>query len=407
LNRVICLLILSVVMFGPVVSVHAEGSFEVYQKNRLLQTFHSKIEAITYAKRWDHASIKQSGRWVWNNYPYQVYQYDKLLQENKNFREALSYAKKWDHTSIRKFPGDTWVWNNYPYLVYKNGTLKKSFPNVKEAVQYAKRHEYAEVRRATQVTPVFSNRDQFRVFQHDRLLEEFKHLSEAIEYAKKWDHSRVERISDAAVLWSREEPRRGFVLHNAPLVIQNPELPRGCEVTSITMLLQYAGKSVTKNEIANQLVKDETPIQRKGEKIKAWGDPNIGFVGNMFDITKPGYGVYHRPLHLLLNDHMKGNALDLTGMEFGDVLRFVEKDNPVVVIINSRFRPVHDWISWEGPTGVVRATFREHAVLLVGYDKEYVYVNDPLSGVKNRKLHRGLFKKGWEQMGQQAVSYSE
>jgi len=51
------------------------------------------------------------------------------------------------------------------------------------------------------------------------------------------------------------------------LILQNPELERGCEVTSLAMLLNFNGLSVDKLELA--------------ENIKYVPFQNNGFMGNM------------------------------------------------------------------------------------------------------------------------------
>ncbi|RUQ24224.1 hypothetical protein ELQ35_21975 [Peribacillus cavernae] len=40
---------------------------------------------------------------------------------------------------------------------------------------------------------------------------------------------------------------------------QYPELPRGCEVTSLAMLLHYYDVKVSKMELADKVKKDPTP----------------------------------------------------------------------------------------------------------------------------------------------------
>jgi uncharacterized protein YvpB len=52
-------------------------------------------------------------------------------------------------------------------------------------------------------------------------------------------------------------------------------------------------------------------------------------------------------------------------------------------------------------------TFQEHTVLLVGYDENHVYVNDPRQGIKNLKVKKDQFLSSWEALGGQALSYKE
>jgi uncharacterized protein YvpB len=40
-------------------------------------------------------------------------------------------------------------------------------------------------------------------------------------------------------------------------------------------------------------------------------------------------------------------------------------------------------------------TYKEHAVLITGYSKDSVFVNDPLSGTKNKKVKKEDFIKAW------------
>lgn len=51
-------------------------------------------------------------------------------------------------------------------------------------------------------------------------------------------------------------------LLNVPLIKQNPELKYGCEVTSLTMMLQYAGVKINKMELYRKIKKDPDPLVR-------------------------------------------------------------------------------------------------------------------------------------------------
>lgn len=191
-----------------------------------------------------------------------------------------------------------------------------------------------------------------------------------------------------------------------PLILQNPELPRGCEVTSLAMLLQYAGIPVDKITLAKEIKKDPAPYKIKNGKI-SFGNPYYGFVGNMYSLHEPGYGVYHGPIRQLMEEYLPGRTIDLTGCEFEDLLYFLSEKVPVWVVINSTFSELapEEFLAWHTPTGVVQITYRQHSVLLTGFDREYVYFNDPLVNIANHKTNRESFKAAWEQLGKQAVTY--
>ncbi|PFJ29080.1 C39 family peptidase [Bacillus thuringiensis] len=205
--------------------------------------------------------------------------------------------------------------------------------------------------------------------------------------------------------YKKAEPEK--VILDAPIINQLPELPRGCEVTSLTMLLQYAGVKVDKETLGKEIKRDPTPRTVKNG-VTHFGNPNDGFVGDMYAFDTAGYGVYHGPIAELAEKYLPHRIVDFSGEDFEKIFLFIDAGTPVWVINNAMFDEISSeyFKTWETPSGPISITMKEHSVLITGYDKEYVYFNDPLSGVKNEKAPIEQFKKGWEQMGKQAVSYS-
>ncbi|WP_164985007.1 C39 family peptidase [Ammoniphilus sp. CFH 90114] len=198
--------------------------------------------------------------------------------------------------------------------------------------------------------------------------------------------------------------RADSVLLDAPVVRQMPELYNGCEVTSLAMLLAASGRPVDKMELAQKVKKDPTPFKGTSlQKIQEWGDPNQGFVG---DITgkKKGYGVYNGPLFELLKEYVSVGAVNLTGKDFASLEWVLSQGNPVVVWTTVSYQPTERWVSWKKDDQAIKATFQLHAVLLVGYDENYVYINDPLPGSKAAKVPKSSFIESWKQLGSQAVT---
>jgi uncharacterized protein YvpB len=193
---------------------------------------------------------------------------------------------------------------------------------------------------------------------------------------------------------------------SVPIISQKPELSNGCEITSLAMMIQYYGLNKSKLDLLPDMIYDKTPVKMdSNNKIIYWGNPNLGFVG---DVTgrNIGFGIYHTPLLELLKKYIP-TAIDLTGKSFEALEDKIAEGIPVEVWTTIKYQESVDWIEWDTSIGPFRTTFSEHAVLLVGYDKDNVYVNDPLSGLSQVKIIKALFIRTWELMGKQAISYTK
>ncbi|CAM3652174.1 C39 family peptidase [Marinicrinis lubricantis] len=200
-------------------------------------------------------------------------------------------------------------------------------------------------------------------------------------------------------------PVKEKALIDAPLIMQYPELPRGCEITTLTMLLNFNGIMKTKMEMEKELPRDNTPlVQDKDGNIISWGNPHVGFVGDI-TLKSKGFGVYNGPMFALLKKYIP-TAVNLTGNDFSAVEASIAKGVPVMVWNTVHYSPPEDWVEWQSPSGKVRTTFKEHTVLVVGYDKQYVYINDPLKETKQLRVDKQQFIKGWEALGKQAITYA-
>ena len=172
-------------------------------------------------------------------------------------------------------------------------------------------------------------------------------------------------------------------------------------MTSLAMMLQYAGITVDKMKLANEIKK----VDFMNDGVR--GNPNEGFVGNIYTFSESGYGVYHGPLFQLAKKYLPNKAVDLTGKSIEELYKSVKSGQPVVMITNATFAPLDkdEFTTWETNSGDVSITYNEHCVVLIGYDKEFVYIRDPLSDSLDVKVPRESFEKAWVQMGSQAISY--
>jgi uncharacterized protein YvpB len=212
------------------------------------------------------------------------------------------------------------------------------------------------------------------------------------EKGEEWISSEVTQITSSP-----------NVVLNTPVINQMPELPRGCEVTSLTMLLNQAGVKVDKMTLAKQIKK--VPFH-DGAYI---GNPNDGFVGDIYNINDSGLGVYHGPVADLARTYLGSKVDDVTNQDWSAVEQKLNEGHAVWVIINSTFKKLPDndpyWYNWNTREGKLRVTYKEHSVLVTGYGPDTVFANDPLSGKQNEQLNKADFIAAWKQMGSQAISY--
>lgn len=159
------------------------------------------------------------------------------------------------------------------------------------------------------------------------------------------------------------------VFNNAEVIGQNPELPTGCEITAVTMMLRYAGKNVNKIQLAHEMPKSNN------------GD--YGFVGDPFSVT--GWWVFPTGVAPVVNKYM-GTSKVMTGASWSDIYRQLLNGRLVVV-----------WMA--NMNGFVN-----HAITLTGYRKGVIYYNNPWTA-KKESMTADQFYKHWNANRQRALSY--
>ncbi|RLQ91800.1 C39 family peptidase [Falsibacillus albus] len=226
--------------------------------------------------------------------------------------------------------------------------------------------------------------------------EKMKEIIEPVNYAEK--ATPIEQV--------HMEQHKERVLLDVPLIKQNPELKFGCEVTSLAMVLQSAGFNVDKMTLAHQIAKDPDPVvkSRSGDIVK-WGNPDHGFVG---DITgrSMGYAVSAGPTEKLMKKYLPKRTVNLTGKPFDELLNQLGRGKPVLVWTTGDYKLPDRLESWKHGSETIKAPLDLHAVVLVGYDPQNVYVNDPLSGRKAHKVNKRVFLGSWKALRKQALSYN-
>lgn len=294
---------------------------------------------------------------------------------------------------------------NKKYIIKKAGKVIEYADTLEEAIKKAEENKRSIVINTYNNEWVYTDLKPFMVIT-DNAIHDFKSFEEALDYVKNNKYKDIYYKNDKNKIWTTNIELTKKEPLNVPLIKQYPELPRGCEVTSLGMILNYRNINVNKMTLAKEVKKDTTQYSVQPDGKIRYGNPYDGFVGDMYNWDNNGYGVYHGPIVELAKSYAGEAAIDLTGLTFEEILYAVELGNPVWVITNATFSPLRDseFKIWHTPTGIVKVTSRLHSVVITGFNEEKVYINDPLKDKKNITINRESFKRAWEQMGNQAIT---
>ncbi|MFC5540716.1 MAG: C39 family peptidase [Bacilli bacterium] len=189
-----------------------------------------------------------------------------------------------------------------------------------------------------------------------------------------------------------------------PVVLQNPELPNGCEITSLTAILNYYGLKMDKIKMNEVLPKGKV-YTKKG--VMYGPDPNKAYAGSPKE-KDGGYYVYAPPLvdvanQILEDENAEFRALDITGATKEELIDYVKSGVPVLTWVT---------IDWKEPRKsgywVIEGTNKKHgiyknlhAVVMTGYGNGKVTIMNPLTGIE--KIDEKTFFRAYEQLGSHAL----
>lgn len=174
-----------------------------------------------------------------------------------------------------------------------------------------------------------------------------------------------------AYYWINKSGNITGIKNYAKVISQRPEMPTGCEITAVTMMINFAGKNITKDQAVKIM-----PCSL---------NPNKGFIGSPYKKFPLGFWVAPDGIKPVVKYYL-GTATNMT--------------NCSISAIKKKSIRSHLVVAWVGYFD----NFSNHAIALTGYHGNTLYYNDPWTGTK-RSMSVATFKHHWALDGHRALSY--
>lgn len=168
-----------------------------------------------------------------------------------------------------------------------------------------------------------------------------------------------------------------------------------CEFRSATDLASYFGWTFTWEQLFEVV------------GVDPGGDPNLGFVGRSINdpvggLYPAGYGVYVDPIARGLRQ-LGVPATAHSGKDAAWLKEQLGAGRPVVIWATYGLLP-QPVVEWQSATGVtVRAVRYEHTFVVVGYDQQGVWLDDPWGAVQ-RHYPWSALDVSWALLGNMALT---
>lgn len=192
---------------------------------------------------------------------------------------------------------------------------------------------------------------------------------------------------------------------DVPTLSQYPELPTGCESVAATMVLQYYGVDITAGEFVSSWLECSDNFYK--ENGKRYGpDPNKVFAGNPF--SNYSYGCFPEPIVNAINRNSTDcKAQKITGKTLEELCAaYIAHGKPLLIWATMGMRESYPGDSWYLEDGSEFTwTAQEHCLVLVGYNDDRYFLNDPMTG-STVAWKKEIVEQRFKELGSQAVYIS-
>ena len=181
-----------------------------------------------------------------------------------------------------------------------------------------------------------------------------------------------------------------------------------CNITAIAMGLSYSGAPSSEMSVYNSIQKDNTPCTKDGTKITVWGNPHVGYVGNIDGAGEcGGYGIYWEAASVYVSNRGVSNRV-YTGWNVASLAGEVENGHPAVIWWQNGWASPFDK-SWYTPNGQnIHAINGMHSEVVIGFigpssNPSHIITNDPWRG--RRTLTVSYFNSMWGYFNRTALVF--
>ncbi len=192
---------------------------------------------------------------------------------------------------------------------------------------------------------------------------------------------------------------------DVPIVMQYPELPNGCEITSLTAILNSYGMDVSKTTMADRYLPKVAFSTQKGKRFGP--NPHIAYAGNPRDLND-GWYAFATPIVNAAKDIIAANkknlyAENVSGSTREEILSFIDQGIPVIVWVTLDLSPPIKRGGWytEGTNEFHSSFTNLHAVVLNGWEDGKVHIMNPRKG--QEIVSGDVFFNSYEALESQAL----
>lgn len=199
------------------------------------------------------------------------------------------------------------------------------------------------------------------------------------------------------------------VLLDVPIIMQGETYPNGCESVSAVMALNYAGINMTVKRFINEYLDHDWFVFDEYVSGLRYGySPWVFYNGYPTDAS--GTYCFAPAIELAFDKFVDRDKFEIDVLYGYGLMElcsdYISRGIPLIVWVTENMDEVYDYITeWYNPENGQKYSIilPVHCMVLVGYDSEGYYFNDPLIG-KNIFYKADITEKAYESMWAQAIA---